>query len=83
MAEQQPRARKQSGSKRGKQQDADAGTRKNGSAGDVESFEKELAGYLQQRIKPGLNSGAIPMLARSIAKEIAHRAAGQRRLRGC
>jgi hypothetical protein len=28
---------------------------------------------LQQRIKPGLNRGAIPLLARSIAKEIAHR----------
>ena len=37
------------------------------------SIEKELAGYLQERIKPGLNSGAIPLLARSIAKEIAHR----------
>ena len=36
-------------------------------------YEKELAGYLQERIKPGLNSGAIPLLARSIAKEIAHR----------
>ena len=37
------------------------------------SYEKELAGYLQERIKPGLNSGTIPLLARSIAKEIAHR----------
>lgn len=36
-------------------------------------YEEELAGYLQQRIKPGLNSGAIPLLARSIAKDIAHR----------
>jgi hypothetical protein len=39
----------------------------------VATYEKELAGYLQQRIKPGLNSGAIPLLARSIAKDIAHR----------
>jgi hypothetical protein len=40
---------------------------------EVASYEKELAGYLQERIRPGLNSGSIPMLARSIAKEIAHR----------
>jgi len=39
----------------------------------IATYEKELAGYLQQRIKPGLNSGAIPLLARSIAKDIAHR----------
>jgi hypothetical protein len=38
------------------------------------TFEAELSAYLQERIKPGLNSGAIPLLARSIAKEIAHRA---------
>jgi hypothetical protein len=40
---------------------------------DVEQYEHELAEYLQERIKPGLNSGAIPLLARSIAKDIAHR----------
>ena len=40
---------------------------------EVARYEQELAGYLQERIKPGLNSGAIPLLARSIAKEIAHR----------
>jgi hypothetical protein len=39
---------------------------------EVASYEEELAGYLEQRIKPGLNSGAIPLLARSIAREIAH-----------
>jgi hypothetical protein len=39
----------------------------------VASYEEELAGYLRERIKPGLNSGAIPLLARSIAKEIAQR----------
>ena len=37
----------------------------------VEKREQELAEYLQERIKPGLNRGAIPLLARSIAKEIA------------
>jgi hypothetical protein len=46
---------------------------RNGHDDEVARYEKELAGYLQERIKPGLNSGAIPMLARSIAKEIAHR----------
>jgi hypothetical protein len=45
----------------------------NGHEEEVAKYEKELAGYLQERIKPGLNSGTIPLLARSIAKEIAHR----------
>src|SRR5689334_21029073 len=49
----------------------DAG--QNGHAEDIESYEKELAGYLQERIKPGLNRGAIPLLARSIAHAIAQR----------
>jgi hypothetical protein len=40
---------------------------------EIASFEQELADYLQKRIKPGLNSGAIPLMARSIAHEIAHR----------
>ena len=40
---------------------------------DVARYEQELATYLQERIKPNLNSGAIPLLARSIAKDIAHR----------
>jgi hypothetical protein len=39
----------------------------------VARYEEELATYLQERIKPGLNSGSIPLLARSIAKDIAHR----------
>jgi hypothetical protein len=56
-----------------KQQEADAGTGQNGREEEVAKYEQELAGYLQERIKPGLNSGAIPLLARSIAKEIAHR----------
>ena len=45
----------------------------NGREEDVAKYEKDLAGYLQERIKPGLNRGAIPLLARSIAKDIAHR----------
>jgi hypothetical protein len=40
---------------------------------EVASHEQELAEYLQERIKPGLNRGAIPLLARSIAKEIVDR----------
>jgi hypothetical protein len=40
---------------------------------ETTTYEQELADYLQERIKPGLNSGAIPLLARSIAKELAHR----------
>jgi hypothetical protein len=55
--------------------EAGAGTGQNGHDEEVARYEKELAGYLQERIKPGLNSGAIPLLARSIAKEIAHREA--------
>ena len=38
---------------------------------EVARYEQELAAYLQERIKPGLNSGAIPLLARSIAHSIA------------
>ena len=35
---------------------------------EVASYEQELASYLQERIRPGLNRGAIPLLTRSIAK---------------
>jgi hypothetical protein len=56
-----------------RQQEADPGPGQNGHEEEVAGYEQELAGYLQERIKPGLNSGAIPLLARSIAKEIAHR----------
>ena len=73
MAEQQSVARKQSRSKRDKKQEADPGTGKSGHEDEVARYEQELTAYLQERIKPGLNSGAIPLLARSIAKDIAHR----------
>ena len=49
------------------------GKNQNGDVEEIASYEQELAGLLQERIKPGLNSGAIPLLARSIAKDIAHR----------
>jgi hypothetical protein len=40
---------------------------------EVATREQELAEYLQERIKPGLNRGAIPLVARSIAKELVAR----------
>ena len=54
-----------------KQQKADSGMAQNGHQEEVAKYEQRLASYLQERIKPGLNSGAIPLVARSIAKEIA------------
>ena len=71
--QQQPVARKQSRSKRAAQRKPDVKAGENGRDEELANYEQELAGYLQERIKPGLNSGAIPLLARSIAKEIAHR----------
>ena len=71
MAKQSTTTRKQAGSQRPKKRNAASAPSQNGQ--DVSSFEQELAEYLQDRIKPGLNSGAIPMLARSIAKDIARR----------
>jgi hypothetical protein len=38
---------------------------------ELADYEKKLARYLQTRIKPGLSRSAIPLMARSIAKEIA------------
>ena len=38
---------------------------------ELADYERELARYLQARMKPGLSRGAIPLLARSIAREIA------------
>ena len=40
---------------------------------ELADYETQLADYLQQKIKPGLSSGTIPLVARSIAKEIARR----------
>src|ERR1044072_5269519 len=69
MAKQSTTARNQAGSQRPNKRKAQSAPSQNGQ--DVSSFEQELAEYLQERIKPGLNRGAIPMLARSIAKDIA------------
>ena len=47
--------------------------RQNGYEQELAAYEEDLASYLQKRIKPGLSSSAIPLVARSIAKEIARR----------
>lgn len=74
MAEQESAEReKQQEPDTGDEQEPDTSNGSNGKQEDVATYEQELAGYLQERIKPGLNSGAIPLLARSIAKEIARR----------
>jgi hypothetical protein len=52
---------------------AAGGQGRNGYEDELARYEIELAEYLQQRIKPGLSSSAIPLMARSIAREITHR----------
>jgi hypothetical protein len=73
MAKQQTAARKASRSKGGPQQEADSDASGNGSEDRYARYEQELADYLQERIKPGLNRGAVPLLARSIAKDLARK----------
>ena len=46
---------------------------KNGYERELAEYETQLAQYLQQKIKPGLSRSTIPLVARSIAKEIARR----------
>ena len=45
----------------------------NGYERELAEYETQLAQYLQEKIKPGLSSSTIPLVARSIAKEIARR----------
>ena len=67
MAEQ---ARERSRSTRGKKREEEPqGDGNNGRDAEVARDEGELASYLAERIKPGLNRGAIPLLARSIARD--------------
>jgi hypothetical protein len=73
MPKQQPASRKESPSKREAQERAEGGQGEDGHEEEVARYEDDLVGYLQERIKPGLSSSAIPLVARSIAKEIAHR----------
>ena len=77
MANQQPATPKRARSKRDDKKHAGRGTSQNGHGKEAATYEQELAQYLQERIKPGLNSGAIPLLARSIAKAVAHRRPGE------
>lgn len=44
-----------------------------GAGQDGGDYEQELARYLQERIKPNLSRSTIPLLARSIAKDLAKR----------
>ena len=68
MSEQEPGGRKRPQSKRDKPTENGSGAAHNGHQQATGRHEQELALYLQRRIKPGLNRGSIPMLARSIAK---------------
>jgi hypothetical protein len=43
----------------------------NGYEQALADYQKELEHYLKERIKPGLNAGAIALLTRSIARDIA------------
>ena len=45
----------------------------NGYERELAEYEKQLAQYLQEKIKPGLSRSTIPLVARSIAKEIVRR----------
>jgi hypothetical protein len=53
MAKRQPAARKRSRSKRHTEHEVDPGAGRNGHEDEVARYERELAGYLQERIKPG------------------------------
>lgn len=63
--------RKASRAPRDKQPDEDRQSEESGGGEESAVDEQELASYLEERIKPGLNRGSIPMLARSIARQIA------------
>jgi hypothetical protein len=54
-----------------KQKSSEPAADANGYEQALADYQKELAHYLEERIKPGLNAGAVPMLARSIAGDIA------------
>ena len=73
MADEQPVGSKQAESKGGDDQGAARDRGQNGYDEELARYETDLAEYLQQRIKPGLSSSAIPLMARSIAKEITRR----------
>ena len=47
--------------------------RQNGYEQQLAEYETQLAQYLQEKIKPNLSRSTIPLVARSIAKEITRR----------
>ena len=73
MANHKPATANRARFKRDGKKRADRGTSQQGNGNEAATYEQELAHYLQERIKPGLTHGSIALLARSIAKEIAHR----------
>ena len=77
MANQKSASTRRARFRRGDGKRADRGTSQNGDSHVATSYEEQLARYLQERIKPGLNRGSIALLARSIAKEIAHQRPGE------
>ena len=54
----------------------------NGYEQALADYQKELEHYLKERIKPGLNAGAIALLTRSIARRQGPRAAPARLCHG-
>ena len=68
MAKQQTASRRKA-----RPQDNGSDKGKSGSGDKASSYEEELTELLQERIKPNLNRGSIPLLARSLAKDIASR----------
>jgi hypothetical protein len=72
MAKQEHAARRPTRSQRNEQDETEVDATENGREDDIARYEQELSSYLEGRIKPGLNRGSIPLLARSIAKEIAY-----------
>ena len=70
MAEDQQVEREDEESRQEAAESEDSG---NGSGQGTSEYEAGLARYLQERIKPNLSPSAIPLMARSIAKEIAGR----------
>lgn len=56
-----------------REEDVEEDDRQNGYEEELAKYESDLARYLQTRIKPGLSRTAIPLMARSIAKEIARK----------
>jgi len=64
---------KTAGRRTARPKDSGSEKAKSGSGNSGSTYEEELTELLQERIKPNLNRGSIPLLARSLAKDIAAR----------